>query len=92
MRSKALCVMTMASGEFSVAAATKARRRSAEKFSSSATMMLASGYNSMNSLANCSSMWFGTTYIGLRIRPRRFCSMPPAIISIVLPAPTACAR
>ena len=43
----------------------------------------------MNSRANCSSMWLGTTYIGFLISPACFIFMPVAAIVKVLPAPTA---
>ena len=43
----------------------------------------------MNSAANCSSMWFGTTYQGWRISPSRRISIPAMTIVPVLPAPTA---
>ena len=42
----------------------------------------------MNSRANCSSMWLGTTYIGFLISPACFIFMPVAAMVKVLPAPT----
>ncbi|MNL71189.1 hypothetical protein D3C87_1963050 [compost metagenome] len=91
-RSNADCVMMTASGLLSADWAMKRRRLLVWKFCSSATMIWAVGYSSRNSRENCASMWLGTTYQGRSISPRRFCSMPAAIIVNVLPAPTACAR
>src|SRR5436309_137151 len=43
----------------------------------------------MNSRANCSRRWLGTTYIGFLMRPACFIFMPVAAIVNVLPAATA---
>lgn len=53
------------------------------------TNTLAAGYNCKNSAPNCSTIWFGTTNIGLLQSPSRFDSIAAATISNVFPAPTS---
>ena len=86
------CFTTIASHSPFATCAKNARRFSGFTSASDIFRMFAFGNASTNSFVNCSSMWFGTTYIGFLKSPRCRPRTPIDCISSVLPAPTQCAR
>src|SRR5712691_8869801 len=67
--SKELWVTMMPSQSPLAILAVRSLRRARVKSSFPAISSLAFGYSCINSLANCSSMWLGTTYIGFLRSP-----------------------
>ena len=89
MRSNTDSVTTTASHSPTAARATNRLRPVGPCSASVGNSTLAAGYRPRHSVQNCSSMWFGTTTIGLLAIPRRRSSIAAMTIVAVLPAPTS---